>query len=315
MSRFAKDTTATMVTIVHSLETISTQAENSKLLSEATTKDALAGQDSVKQVLTSMRTISEVTENIFNIIARLNNHSLEINTILDVINDVADQTSLLALNASIIAAQPGAQGKGFAVVADEIKELATRVGASTKEIAKIVKAVQRDSTDAVDAIQHEQREVQNGVIIAHQAGEVLSEIGQSAGNSARVAAEIATLVRQQTATHTGMVESIQDVSKMINNIAQAIQEQENETSGLSMVVDNMQKLGAHVLEATREQRQNTHRVTALMEEVIAIVAENNQTVQALAALAKELAVQANTLKEHVERFHIPKPPKVIDLPA
>ncbi len=77
------------------------------------------------------------------------------------INEVAEQTSLLALNASIIAAQAGSQGRAFAVLADEIKSLATRVHSSTKEIAAIVKAVQHDSSDAVKTIEQGRQETRS----------------------------------------------------------------------------------------------------------------------------------------------------------
>jgi methyl-accepting chemotaxis protein len=275
------------------------------MLAETTAQDAVSGQESVKQMMSRMTAISEVTENISQIISHLESRSLEIDTILDVINEVADQTSLLALNASIIAAQAGVHGRGFAVVADEIKELATRVGTSTKEIAEIIKSVQRDSSDAVSAIRQGQREVESGVMVAREAGEALKKIGQSAENSSGVAAEIAVLVRQQTTTNTQVAESIQDVTSMVNEITRATQEQEKNSSQLFNVVENMQTLAAQVMKATQEQQQSTLRVTEFMEEVIISVNENVPTVRELARSANELATQAGVLKQQVERFILP----------
>ncbi len=305
LSHFADDTVSTVVQIVASLEKVANQAEHSKMLSETTSQDAVSGQQSVEQMIASITTISKVTKNISDIILRLESRSMEIGTILDVINEVAEQTSLLALNASIIAAQAGVHGRGFAVVADEIKELATRVGTSTKEIATIIKAVQSDSSDAVNTIEKGLQEVEHGVAVAHQAGEALNKIGQSARNSSEVATEMAVSVRQQTEAHTHITESIQDVTSMINEITRATQEQEKNSSQLFTVVENMQMLATQVLRAIQEQQQSTQQVTNFMGNVTNLVEKNTQTVQQLAQSASELATQANVLKQKVERFVIP----------
>ncbi len=305
LSLFAENTALTVIEIVNSLEKVAEQAEHSKTLAETTTQDALYGQTSVNQMITSITTISEVTEHISTIISRLENRSVEIGTILDVNNDVAEQTSLLALNASIIAAQTGDQGRAFSVVAEEIKDLATRTATSTKEIAKIVQAVQRDSLDAVKAIKQGQHEVRSGVTVAHNAGEALNKIRQSAGNSSEVAAEMAEAVRGQRVTHTQIVESIKGVTDMINEITQATQEQEKNSSQLFTVVENMQTLAALVLRAMQEQQQNTRHVTHFMEEVIALVKENTQTVRQLAQSSDALSSQAKILKSQIGRFILP----------
>ncbi len=305
LSAFAYNTITTVLDIINSLKEITGQAERSKTLSETTTRDAASGRESVEQVISSITSISKVTEQLSEIILRLQSRSQEIGTILDVINEVAEQTSLLALNASIIAAQAGVHGRGFAVVADEIKELATRVGTSTQEIAKIVGAVQRDSSQAVNVIKQGQEKVEHGVVIANQAGTALRKIRESAGNSAQVAADIAAVVRQQTTTHTDIAKSIQDVSKMIAEINRATQEQEQNSSDLLRVANNMHYLGLQVLRATQEQSHATEAVNESMEVVMSLVSENTQMVQQLKESANNLTLKADALNQQVEQFILP----------
>ncbi|MBD3305779.1 HAMP domain-containing protein [candidate division KSB3 bacterium] len=305
LSEFADNTSRTVDQIVASLDTVTEQTQRSKTLAETTAHDALTGQQSVEQMISKMQAISGVTEHLSTILLRLEHRSQEIGTILDVINEVADQTSLLALNASIIAAQAGDHGRGFAVVADEIKDLATRVGSSTQEINEIVKNVQRDSSDAAQAIEQGKREVEIGGQVARQAGQALKKIGQSSDNSSQVTAEIAVSLRQQTTASIQIADSIRDVAKMITEITQATKEQENNSSQLFEVVEHMQTLAAQVLHATQEQQTSTRHVTDFMQEVITLVDQSTPTVQQLADSAQTLASQAELLKTQVKRFMIP----------
>ena len=310
LSHVADKTLARVVDIMQSLEKIAATAEDSKAVSEITTRDARSGQDSVEQVVTRMTAISDVTEDIANIVLRLKSRSTEIGMILDVINEIAGQTSLLALNASIIAAQAGSHGRGFAVVADEIKQLATRVDTSTKEIATIVNAVQHDSLEAVNKIEQGQAEVKSGVDLAHNAGEALQKIRQSVKNSSEVAAEIATLIRQQATAHTHIAKSIQDVANMINEITRSTDEQEKKSSRLFIVIENMQELESQVsqvVKASEDQRHDAMEVTAMMNKVTRLVEENSQAVVQLTSTAKILERHADTLKHQIARFSISSP--------
>lgn len=305
LADFAEETRETMSRIVHSLETVATQAEQSKQLSEGTSLDARNGQAAVEQMIAKIMRIADVTQRISQTVKRLAERSTEIGTILDVINDVADQTSLLALNASIIAAQAGEHGRGFAVVAGEIKELATRVGTSTSKIAAIITSVQKESSQAAEELTHGQQEVESGVTVAREAGEALQKIADSARNSSDVAAEIATLVRQQTTASNRVAASIQDVADMVKEIRGATQEQEKNSTQLFEVVENMQELASQVARATDEQQQSTVHVTDFMQDVISLVDENMVAVKQLGQSANELAAQADTLKGQVQRFVLP----------
>lgn len=311
LSKLSGTTSATVAQIVASLEKVAQQTEHSKALSATTTNDATSGQNAVEQMIEKMQAISQITRSIAEIILELEQRSTDIGRILDVIDEVADQTSMLSLNASIIAAQAGVHGRGFAVVANEIKELAQRVGTSTNEIAKIIKSVQRDSSGAVSAIARGQQEVDSGVVVAQQAGEALEKIRQSAQNSSQVAAEIAVLVRQQTTASTRIAESINDVANMSAEITRATHEQETNSTQLFDVVENMHALAMQVFRATQEQQQSTRHVTEFMEDVIALVEQNVPTVRELAQTADELTDQAENLTHQVERFMIPQEPSIL----
>ncbi len=305
LSQTADTTTATIVNILDSLEQIARQTDQSAAISESANHDANVGQESVQRVISSMATIAEVTEDISEIISRLKERSSEIGTILDMINDIAEQTSLLALNASIIAAQAGSHGRGFAVVAEEIKELATRVSTSTKEIARIVTSLQHDSMDAVKVIEHGQSEVDHGVTIAQDAGAALQKIAEGVQNSSKAAGEIADLVNQQKTAHAQITESMKHIATMINEITRATQEQEQQSSLLFNVIDNMQSLESSVSNILHTTKAHQEKVTQAIQKVSSLVHVNLQPVHEAVEIADELASQADALKQQVKQFRLP----------
>src|SRR5439155_23594288 len=120
------------------------------------------------------------------VIESLGKRISDIGNILNVIDDVAEQTNLLALNAAIIAAQAGEHGKGFAVVAEEIKDLAERTGASTKEIAELIRSIQDESKNAVGAMDRGVRNVEEGVRLGQEAEGALKKIQESSRQSTQM---------------------------------------------------------------------------------------------------------------------------------
>ncbi len=161
-------------------------AEISRELSQKTIHDALTGQQSVEQVMRGMDTIHATIMTGVEAIARFTQRSEEIHTILDVIHDITSQTSLLALNASIIAAQAGTHGRGFAIVAEEIKNLANGVEASAKDIAGIVCALQQETQQVVTTIHTGAAHVRHGIAQTQEARVTLEQILVSASTSSPV---------------------------------------------------------------------------------------------------------------------------------
>ena len=155
----------------------------SRQLSQETIEDALQGQQAVEEVTSSMDTIQQTNSSTVETITRFEQQTQDIGTILDVIDEITDQSSLLALNASIIAAQAGSHGRGFAVIADEMRNLATKVSSSTKDIAAIVKVVQEETVTVVKKIHEGTDDIAQGVRRTQQAREVLQKIFNSAQRS------------------------------------------------------------------------------------------------------------------------------------
>ena len=303
LSEFVENTSAIITQAVSAMEKVSENAENSKILSSDTMRDASKGQEAMKKMSESVQTISETVESASIVIKQLEARSDEIGSVLDVIDDIAGQTSLLALNASIIAAQAGEHGRGFAVVADEIKDLATRVSESTKEISRIVKTVQQDSANAVVAMDEGNIRVKEGLKLARLAGDALEKIILGAQWSANVANDIADAIREQTATNQSIANSIQDVVNVATENTRATKEQEIGAARVMEAVEKMTALADQVHRATIEQTKGSAEVINATEEMSNLVRNSVKNTQQLMEAATVLAHKAKTLTEAIDILH------------
>ncbi len=300
LSKFVETTSGIIAQAVSAMEKVSENAENSKILSSDTMRDASKGQEAMNSMSKSVETINETVESASVVIRQLEARSDEIGSVLDVIDEIADQTSLLALNASIIAAQAGEHGRGFAVVADEIKELATRVSESTKEISRIVKTVQRDSAQAVEEMDKGNIQVQEGLKLARLAGDALEKIILGAQWSANVANDIADAIQEQTSMNQSIENSIQDVVNIATENTRATKEQEIGASRVMEAVAKMTTLADQVHRATIEQTKGATEVINATEEMSSLVRGSVKNTQQLMDAAQDLFQQAEILNGVVE---------------
>jgi methyl-accepting chemotaxis protein len=220
-------------------QTIMDMAKNSTQAAEAS-KNASATATKGKQIVDStaedMRGIATTVQAAANTIQELGRSSAQIGEIVAVINGIADQTNLLALNAAIEAARAGEQGRGFAVVADEVRKLAERTGQATKDIAQRIASIQAAATESVGAMEKGNAEVERGVALAKEASASMDTIVASSSNAMDMVQRIAAATEQQSAATeevTQSMESIAHIIKQSSTSAEHIQSSAGELAGLS----------------------------------------------------------------------------------
>lgn len=224
MSRGSKDQTDQVGQISTAIEEMTaTIVETSKNAGEANTAATQAGQTAgegaqiVSETIQGMQAIAEVVRESGESIGKLAESSNQIGEIVGVIDDIADQTNLLALNAAIEAARAGEQGRGFAVVADEVRKLAERTGKATGEITDMIKGIQSETAEAVQSMGEGAKKVETGRELADKAGTSLNEIVNMSRQVVDQIQQIATASEQQST-------AAEQISKNMENIASIARE-------------------------------------------------------------------------------------------
>jgi methyl-accepting chemotaxis protein len=188
--------------------------------------------------------ISDVVNNSAETVLKLGEESDKIGEIVQVIQDIADQTNLLALNAAIEAARAGEQGRGFAVVADEVSKLAERTSKATKEISDMINEIQKETSFAVNSIKEGTEAVSKGKQLAGKAGDVLSEIKTETDKLISIAEHVATASEEQSSAAEQISKNIESISSVTQESASGIQQIAHASEDLNRLTLNLQELVA-----------------------------------------------------------------------
>ncbi|MGN6191509.1 MAG: methyl-accepting chemotaxis protein [Rhodanobacteraceae bacterium] len=221
-----------------SIDQVSRNSADSAEVAQRSVQIASNGAQIVRQTISGMDSIREQIQETSKRIKRLGESSQEIGSIVELINDIAEQTNILALNAPIQAASAGEAGRGFAVVADEVQRLAERATGATKRIETLVQTIQSDTVEAVSSMEQTTTQVVNGARLAEDAGTALGEIEKVSNNLAGLIQGISSAAKQQSAAATNIsstMSSIQQITaqtsvganqtaESIGNLAQLAQE-------------------------------------------------------------------------------------------
>ncbi|MCK5126685.1 MAG: Cache 3/Cache 2 fusion domain-containing protein [candidate division Zixibacteria bacterium] len=220
----------------------SKNANEAREASENAANTANDGQSIVGETISGMVRIAKSASDSGTIVNELASATDKIGEIISVIDDIADQTNLLALNAAIEAARAGEQGRGFAVVADEVRKLAERTGKATGEITDMIKGIQTDSERAVSSMEEAGKLVENGKEMADRAGGSLAEINTVSSRVMDMIVQIATATDEQSAAAEQISKNMEHISTISRETATGAEESAAAAGQLSRQAEGMQEI-------------------------------------------------------------------------
>lgn len=279
-TRLAQATTTigSMTSAISALENASFEVGGvSATAAEAATNGAAAVTETVDGMARIKHAVDASTQSVTELGAKGD----RIGAIVETIDDIADQTNLLALNAAIEAARAGEQGKGFAVVADEVRRLAERSGRATKEIASLIAEVQASTKEAVASMNIGAAEVETGTKLAARSGAALGEIAASVSATRAAVDRIAAAIGALSAASAGVAGELGDIAA----IAQANLEAAARMNGTAGVVS-----------------QSVESIAAVSQQNAAAAEEVSAATQEMSAQSQEVAASAQTLSEMADRL-------------
>ncbi len=304
LSSSTEETSTSIKRMDSSIGQVETNANETARLSEQVSEDAQSGVESLQKTLTGIDRIKETSRTAAGVIESLGKRISEIGNILNVIDDVAEQTNLLALNAAIIAAQAGEHGKGFAVVAEEIKDLAERTGASTKEIAELIRSIQDESRNAVAVMNQGVRNVEEGVQLGRDAEGALWKINDSAQKATQMVKAIARATVEQARGSRQVTGAIQRISETVSMISKASNEQAKGSDQIIKSAERMKAITAHVQRSSQEQTQGSKQITRSIESINEMVTHLNRAQKEQTKGSEQVLKAVETIKgvsEHQTR--------------
>jgi methyl-accepting chemotaxis protein len=241
-----------------------------RAIAEGITGDAETGRQAAHEAIAGMQAIRTASAATAQAMENLRKRTGDIGTILAVIEDVAEQTDLLALNATIIAAQAGEMGRDFSVVADEIRELAERTSSSTREIAVVIHGVQEETRRAVEAIRLVEERITTGERLSQHAGTALVMIVGGVQQAALQVGGIARDGMEQARVSREIREAVEQITAMAQRIAESSAEQSRCADLALSTAERMGELTAQARSQVREQRHNA----ALAQQAAATMTNN-----------------------------------------
>jgi methyl-accepting chemotaxis protein len=257
-------------------------------ISNRSREEVHSGIGTMEKATDGLNRINTTIHSSGEIIDALGTRADNIGKIIEVIDDISEQTNLLALNAAIEAARAGEHGRGFAVVADEVRKLAERSQRETKAITELIAQVQGGTADAVRAIEAGSAKVEEGVTQADQAGDALGQILAAVDTTVAQVSEIADAAEQMAGGGRRVVDAMTAISAVVEENTAATEEMSAQAGQVATSVESIAAI--------------TEQSAAASEEVSASADTMASQVEEMTAQAEDLAATAEQLRALVDRF-------------
>lgn len=332
ISKGADEIASSLIQIDTSAMEIERHSGEGAGLSNEVAREGEMGLKAVGLTHAGMETIKGEVKKLATVIEELGQRSKEIGKILNVIDDVAVETNLLALNATILAAQAGEHGKGFGVVAHEIRELSERTSASTKEITGIISGIQSQIGKAVVSVEETIAKVTEGEKLSIDTIGILEGITGRFKTFQDMSLKISRATQEQTRGSKEVTQNMEDITATIHQIARATQEQSQGSTQIVNSLENMKELISHLKKLTSEQAEgskviasNTEKMMRFIQDINVLSSDQEKESQRISAAVMEtttiagagmentsyleeivnvLKKEVETLKEGLERFRL-----------
>ncbi|MDY0012303.1 MAG: HAMP domain-containing methyl-accepting chemotaxis protein [Rhodocyclaceae bacterium] len=223
-SEAAAGTAAAVEEMTVGVEEIARHAGSAEEISRDSGRLSESGGEVVARTVVEMQSIAQVVRESAQVIEELGARSGEISVMVSTIQQIADQTNLLALNAAIEAARAGEQGRGFAVVADEVRKLAERTSLATREISAVINGIQAGTGRAVATMQQGVERVQQGVALTSEAGASMGRIREGSSQVVQAVSDISLALREQSSASNEIARNVERIARMAEENSLAVNE-------------------------------------------------------------------------------------------
>jgi methyl-accepting chemotaxis protein len=290
-----------------SIVQVAGNADRVRAESNVTDQQVREGRNEVLALSKGMGSISDTVKDVVVEMQSLDGASRQIGEILGLIEEIADQTNLLALNAAIEAARAGEHGRGFAVVADEVRKLAENSASSTKQIGQLVADIQRRTSAVLERTARANSLVQNNAESARNVTQMIEAISTRVTEVAQLVSEISVATTEQARSSEELAKASEQMGAMTHEAAATMREQAITSNQILESVSEIENRTAQVARASMEQQTSIQALGTRISQSSELGSKNSDAIGALATSADEVHSEATQLHEMVGQFQTGQP--------